>query len=142
MNQEFWNNIYKLYGIVLDLRELLGKIINGRLGEYDRLDTKPSLNEIKQGDKVEIHWQDASSCPHGVHSLEEAQVHSGADARTVGYVLKEDASCIVVGMTNFYHTELPSTETAEEGFKFIWTIPKGIITSIKKQGDIEGKHNG
>lgn len=32
MNNQLWNNIYKLYGIVLDLRELLGGLMNEHLG--------------------------------------------------------------------------------------------------------------
>lgn len=134
---DYWNDIYKLYGIVLDLRELLGKIINGRLREYDRLETKPSLNEIKQGDKVEVFWADATTCPHGVHSLDEACAHEPSTGKTIGYLLKDDNEFVTLSMTHFFATGLPPTECPEDGFKYLWLIPKGVITSIKKQGDIE-----
>lgn len=86
-------------------------------------------------DIVEVEWLDATTCPHNTHSLEEAQVHAGACAKTVGYVLKEDDEIIVLAMTHFYDTPLPPTEVAEEGYKFIWSIPKGCIKEIKRIKD-------
>lgn len=34
---EFWANITKLYSVILETQEILAKIINGRLGEYDKV---------------------------------------------------------------------------------------------------------
>lgn len=82
---------------------------------------------------VEVEWIDAATCAEDVHSLEEAQAHSGAKACTVGYLLKEDKEVVILSMTNFYGTTLPNREIPEEGFKFLWIIPKGCIQSIKKK---------
>lgn len=80
---------------------------------------------------VEVLWLDAINCAMGTHSLEEAQAHSVAKARTVGYLLKQDKEKIVLGMTDFYDTDLPPNEIPEEGFRFIWVIPRGCVTAIK-----------
>lgn len=80
---------------------------------------------------VEVLWDDACSCSCGTHSLEEAKEHSVAKARTVGYVLDKDKKRVVLGMTNFYDTKLPQSETAEMGYRFIWIIPRKCITKIQ-----------
>lgn len=131
---ELWNGIYKLYSVVIEIEKLLAELINGRLREYDRLD---AVNEIKQGDKVEVIWSDATTCPHGVHSLDEACAHEPSTGKTIGYLLKENDEFVILSMTHFFATGLPPSESPEDGFKYIWLIPKGVITSIKKQGDIE-----
>lgn len=51
---ELWNSVYKLYSVVVEIEKLLAELINGRLKEYDRLDTKPSLNEIKIPSAINI----------------------------------------------------------------------------------------
>ena len=78
----------------------------------------------------EITWVDATHCDHGTHSLEEALAHSGAMARTVGYLLGQDKEYVKLCMTCFYDTDLPKTEDKEQGFRLIWVIPRGCIQKI------------
>ena len=80
----------------------------------------------------EVTWIDATHCSNGTHSLEEALAHSGAKARTAGFLLSETKEYIKLAMTHFYDTDLPNTEEGEQGFRFIWIIPRGCVKSIRK----------
>ena len=81
---------------------------------------------------VEVVWIDATHCDHGTHSLQEALAHSGAKARTAGYLLEQSKEYVKLVMTCFYDTDLPETEDKEQGFRLIWVIPRGCIKSVNK----------
>lgn len=82
--------------------------------------------------RVEIFWQDSASCGLNLHSLEEAINHHSAKWSTLGYLLRRDKKEVVLAMSHAGAAEFPDNaiEGAEEGFKFIWVIPKGCIERI------------
>jgi len=73
---------------------------------------------------VEVEWNDAGTCAHEI-SMGELGEHSVVEARSVGYLAKQDEEGVTLLMTLY-----PDIEDA----KFLWTIPKGMIKKIKRLG--------
>lgn len=67
---------------------------------------------------VFIEWEDAI---HGHGWLEEGEIPEPCIAETIGFVLEETESHVVVAQT-----------VAGEGFAQVLRIPRGMIRSLKK----------
>lgn len=130
MDKEFWRNIVKLYSAILDAEEVLGKLINGKLGEYGKV-ARPLMNEIKQGDKVEVFWLDAAFEQVNMPA-EDAKKLKPMLRSNLGYLIDDDGSVLRLSFGKI--TDQDKSCSVESD---ILIVPREDVKSIKKQGDVE-----